>query len=298
MYNVYVIKTGAYHMPIINKVNKKTVRCGYCHRPGHNKSSCQQYASRIEELRENHGSDFYLVAGYDAKKAKRKASGKARQCSYCSEVGHNRKTCQIIVTHMGEIRAKNVEYRKQIWSAMVKHGIFTGAIITSDENTAYRKKGDRTSGSFRVPMVITRVMWENINVWEREYRYYSAIMTERTPMLVKPITDLGTNWPRSIGFPLDYDLLWNKMTHDTFESYNDANNNWYSRYKDHYFPTVISGVNAQKPPLGWLLCEDLDSEKALKEFFKKRKASEKYRPLAKGVTNESLHKTMREESGY
>ena len=46
---------------------------------------------------------------------------------------------------------------------------------------------------------------------------------------------------------------------------------WYSKYKDYYFPTVISRVDEQKPPLGWMTCDDEETVKALKEFYKNRK---------------------------
>ena len=286
-------------MPIVTKY-KKTVRCGYCRKPGHNRSSCPQYAERIETLRSQSGNDYYVVAQYDAKKARRKASGTSRKCSYCSEGGHNRKTCSILKTDMEAVRLKNVEYRKQMFTAMVNHGIFVGAVVESDSNTQLVTPQEYSGGRFQTPMVITSVMWNHINVWETAYNYYSNELGTRAPFKVKPISSLNRPWDSEIGFPLDYDLLWNRMTLDSFQNFNGErdDNGWYSRFKNTYFPTVISKVKAQKPPLGWLTCEDVESEKVLKEYFKKRTSSDCFRTLTKGLTRDEESDKLREEQGY
>ena len=299
MYNVYVIERGAYHMPIITK-HKKTVRCGYCRKPGHNRSSCPEYAERIETLRSQSGNDYYVVAQYDAKKARRKASGTSRKCSYCSEGGHNRKTCPTIKSDMEKVRVSNVEYRKQTFKAMVNQGIFVGALVTSDANTLFINPKDHNGGRFRTPMVVTSVMWNNINVWETAYNYYSHDIGTRAPFKAKPISSLNRQWDSDMGFPMDYDLLWNRMTLDGFQKFSGERDDggWYSRFRTTYFPTVVSKVSAQKPPLGWLTCEDVESEKVLKEYFKKRTSMDSFRTLTKGLTRDEEADKMREEQGY
>ena len=255
-------------MPIRHHTHKRTVRCGYCRQPGHNKSSCPTYAERIEDMRREYGSDYWIVAKYDEKKVKRKASGNARKCSYCHQGGHNRKTCKDLKSHMDITRAKNVEYRKRVFQAMVHHGIFTGAIVKSNNHTRYDRESDLR---WCVPMVITQVMWSDINLWESEYRYFSNDIKDRPQLKAKPICELTTKYASPVGFPLDYDLLWNKITPGVFELYcGDDPDCWYVKSKDTYFTTVVSRVNAEKPPLGWLTCEDAPSEKALKEFYKNR----------------------------
>jgi len=287
-------------MPIIHKTHKKTVRCGYCGQLGHNRSSCPDYAQRIEVLRASEGSDYYVVAQYDAKKARRKASGKFRKCSYCLEGGHNRKTCTELQTDMEKVRANNVEYRKQIFEAMVNQGIFVGAVVESESNTQLVNQKDYGGGRFKTPMVVTSVMWNNINVWENAYNYYSDDIGSRAPLKIKPMSNVMQPWDQGAGFPLDYDLLWNRMTLDSFQSFNGDRDDggWYSRFKFTYFPTVISKVNAQKPPLGWLTCEDVESEKVLKEYFKKRTSMDSFRAYTKGLTRDEESDKMREEQGY
>jgi len=286
-------------MPIITK-HKKTVRCGYCRKPGHNRSSCPEYAERIETLRSQSGNDYYVVAQYDAKKARRKASGTSRKCSYCSEGGHNRKTCPTIKSDMEKVRVSNVEYRKQTFKAMVNQGIFVGALVTSDANTLFINPKDHNGGRFRTPMVVTSVMWNNINVWETAYNYYSSEVGTRAPFKAKPISSLNRQWDSDMGFPMDYDLLWNRMTLDGFQKFSGERDDggWYSRFRTTYFPTVVSKVSAQKPPLGWLTCEDVESEKVLKEYFKKRTSMDSFRTLTKGLTRDEEADKMREEQGY
>ena len=271
---------------------KRTVRCGYCHQPGHNRSSCPQYAARVEDMRKEHGSDYWMVAQYDAKKTKRKASGKSRKCSYCGGVGHNRKTCAALKSDMFEVKARNTEYRKGLFNAMVKHGIFTGAIVKSDNNTRLCAQGNPR---WQMPMVIVRVMWEHLNIWEAEFRYYSSNIGERAPFKARPITDLRHRYASDMGFPQDYDLLWNKMTIDVFDRYMGDINDWYGKFKHTYFPTVISPVNAEKPPLGWLTCDDAESQKSLKEFFKKRTSFDVYRPHIKGLTRDEEFELRQKE---
>lgn len=275
-------------MPIVHKTHKKTVRCSYCHQPGHNKSSCPQYAARIEELRADYGDDHYAVTAYDYKKNKRKASGKYRRCSYCGESGHNRKTCVALKSDVLKVKAKNAAYRQGVYEAMVKHGIFTGAVVESENNTRLSvvTVGEGTS-RYRMPMVITRIMWRHINIWETEFRYYSSDnMGERAPLHAKPINDLTQKYAQNMGFPQDYDLLWNKMTLDVFERYMGPDDDWYGRFKHNYFCTVTSPVPAEKPPLGWLTCDDTESQETLKEFFKKRTSKDIYQPYTKGLTRD------------
>mgnify|MGYP002847561722 CR=1 FL=1 len=274
-------------MPIVSKKYKRTVRCGYCHQSGHNKSSCPQYAARIEELRADYGDDHYAVAAYDYKKNKRKASGKNRSCSYCGEKGHNRKTCAALKSDMFAVKAKNAEYRKGLYDAMVRHGIFTGAIVESDNNTRLIDFNNYQGGRWKVPMVITRVMWEHLNIWETEFRhYYSDELGERSPFQVKPLDGFGHSGFYRMGFPQDYDLVWNKMTIDTFDKYMGPDDDWYGRYKNQYFCTVASPVPAEQPPIGWLTCDDTESQQSLKEFFKKRTSKDIYRSHTKGLTRD------------
>ena len=85
------------------------------------------------------------------------------------------------------------------------------------------------------------------------------------------------------------------MTSDIFEKYTAGLDDWYGRFKHTYFCTVVSPVNAEKPPLGWLTCDDTESQKSLKEFFKKRTSKDIYRPHTKGLTRDEEFELRQKE---
>jgi len=253
-------------MAYAHRTYKRTVRCSYCRQKGHNKSKCPTYEERVEKMRHDYGSDYWMVVQYDEKKAKRKAKGADRKCSYCSEGGHNRGTCTILADHMQQTKEANIAYRKTVFQSMVNHGIFVGSVVTTDSFNCDPDGGNR----YLAPWVITEVCWEDINLWETEFRYYSAQIGERAPLRMAPLSNPFKSYTHSVGFPHDYTMQYNKMGFTQFARWEQADT-WYGQYRNSYFPTVISKVNAQKPPLGWLLCEDEGFEKTLKEFYKKRK---------------------------
>jgi len=255
-------------MAYAHRTYKRTVRCSYCRQEGHNKSACLTYDARMEDMREKYGNDYWIVAQYDEKKAKRKASGKSRKCSYCSEGGHNRGTCTILADHMQQTKEANIAYRSMVFQRMVQHGLFAGALITNGNLSG----GPNAEDKFLAPWVIIEVCWGSINLWETEFRYYSDLIRERAPLKASPLANAFRSYAFPIGFPYDYLMNYNKLDKAQFQRYS-APDTWHGQFKNSYFPTVISKVDTQKPPTGWLLCEDEGFEKTLKEFYKKRKAT-------------------------
>ena len=78
--------------------NKKTVKCSFCKRLGHNSVTCTVYKEEVDKLRTEFGSNHPDVVEYDSFKSNysRKSSinaNKRRACSYCGEEGHNVRTC-------------------------------------------------------------------------------------------------------------------------------------------------------------------------------------------------------------
>jgi hypothetical protein len=98
----------------------------------------------------------YTVRHYDAKKARKAASAKARRCSYCGLLGHNRASCPKLKDAMESYRCKNVEYRKNVLAALIESGLGPGAMITIE----------RYSGEISIK-VITEVNWAEINMSEK-----------------------------------------------------------------------------------------------------------------------------------
>ena len=80
------------------------MRCSYCHRQGHNISTCEV---KTEYLRSRAQSDFassYWKSRYEERIAPRTNSSKS--CGYCQHPGHTRRTCERLI----EDRNWYVEY--------------------------------------------------------------------------------------------------------------------------------------------------------------------------------------------
>ncbi|MEL0098231.1 MAG: hypothetical protein VW907_01595, partial [Opitutae bacterium] len=95
-----------------------TVRCGYCYQKGHNKRSCGDYSNALQriykrskedgdmERARQYGEIYTKRTGCDpdtgasiAKTKEQKKQAKAARmqnirCSYCTERGHTRRTCE------------------------------------------------------------------------------------------------------------------------------------------------------------------------------------------------------------
>ena len=109
------------------------VRCRYCRGRGHNITGCPDYKNKIEELRSIHGNDHYSVANYDAKKAKRSKKVEDKNCSYCSEKGHTRRTCSGIAEHKQIVRDLTILHRKAFFLNISESGTGIGAILSQKD---------------------------------------------------------------------------------------------------------------------------------------------------------------------
>ena len=250
--------------------HKRTVHCTYCHDKGHNKASCPDLKQRIEDLRAKHGDDYYAVRTYDLKKAKRKASGKNRKCSYCDEGGHNRATCTTLKENMEETRGKNSEFRKSFYRHLIRLGAGVGAIVSSDANSMLVDQ-DGTA-RYRIPQIVTDINWLGINVWNREVWYFNGANEGHTgaqpaPFFTLPIGLLGENrWKNALGLPYDEELLKLFLSERILGELKDGTH-WRANKIGNHFLTVESPVPPPAPPAGWFSSKD----KKIKEIYKQRK---------------------------
>ena len=105
-------------MPYVKRV--RTVYCGHCGLPGHNRSTCEDHKKMIEHRRHAKGSDDWFVAQYDRKQQKRAEKSKNRTCSYCADTGHNRATCKHLAEHIEVTREFNSAYRRTFYDSITK----------------------------------------------------------------------------------------------------------------------------------------------------------------------------------
>jgi len=252
---------------------KRTVRCSYCGDSGHNRSSCSNLKEHIEKLRAEHGDEHYTVRVHDRKKAKRKASGKSRKCSYCDEGGHNRATCSHLKEHMAETRAKNSEFRKAVYRHLCRLGIGVGAIVSSDTHQNRIDPDNFESARYRVPQIVTDINWLGINVWNREVWYFDSSSSGHTgdrpaPLFVVPMGNLGAyNWKNVMGYPFDEELLKLFLNERLLGELKDGSH-WRANEKENHFLTIESPVPPTAPPKGWFSSKD----KKIKEIYKRRKS--------------------------
>ena len=181
-------------MSYAHKPYKRTVRCRHCHQSGHNKSTCPDYAAQIERQRAAHGSDYWMVADYDRKKAKRR-NGAERKCSYCDEKGHNRATCSVLKEHMAITQQKNNAFRALVIARLEALGFGLGSLVTAQRWKVPTVREDvEGKPEYHYPAyVVTEIRWDHINIWNNCWNYPDD---QNAFYGAKPILDLTC--PRTV----------------------------------------------------------------------------------------------------
>ena len=143
--------------------NKKTVKCSFCGRLGHNRVSCPKLKEMIEKEREEHGSDHPDVKLYDemsvgySKKSSNNAS-RTRHCKYCFMPNHNVRSCKDRARDISELKKRNHYWRMAVLEFFRKRGIGTGCIMTNKYSKRYGSKmynkGDK--------WILTSINWDLI----------------------------------------------------------------------------------------------------------------------------------------
>ena len=253
-------------MAYSRQTHKRTVHCSYCRERGHNKSSCPEYAERIERLRGANGDDHYLVAAFDRKKAKRSSKAKDRKCSYCDGKGHNRATCPELRAHILESQAKNAIFRKAILERMKALGVGVGAILSTDRFMGRTDEDDYEypPTRYRIPHVITLISWDNINHFNREYSYFD----NNAPWISKPLCNITSTWNSEPGWVWDPETVKLLMDECVAKQWIEGSH-WRSDSKMQYFCDVESPVKTPIPPDKWSLGGDL---KFWKRVYKNQKS--------------------------
>lgn len=133
--------------------NKKTVKCSFCNRLGHNRISCPKLAIAIEGLRDKFGSNHPDVQVYDKgrkrySKKSRNNANKTRRCKFCHKTGHNIRTCSEKSKKMSDLKKLNHNWRMIILEELKVREIGVGCIMT-----------DVTNGNW----MLTSIDWQKIN---------------------------------------------------------------------------------------------------------------------------------------
>ena len=135
-----------------------TVTCSYCYNRGHNRSTCPKERDDIAARREDYGATDWRVADYDQRmeRKKQRSSGANRRCSYCSEQGHNRRSCSLKKEHVDAFARQNADFRRKVKEHLVEVGVGPGAIIEG-------RSWNTREGTYEdVPLLLTSISWDEI----------------------------------------------------------------------------------------------------------------------------------------
>ena len=217
-----------------------TVRCSICYQKGHNKSGCPQVAREYKEFQDilakynaanpdkpDIEEDQYI--GYSLKERiglryqhirsreivlTKKRKNKARQCTYCGTVGHNRRTCASLNNHVDQLVEASALYNAKVAKAFELSGIYVGALIQYKVEEYDHSKCEWIKES-RMG-IVSRVNLKSYNVMSylfSNYQTHNAITVRSTdgkehhlrpalPRAIKEDLFIGNSWSNSGNYTL------------------------------------------------------------------------------------------------
>ena len=167
--------------------NKKTVKCGYCGKIGHNRVSCEEQKATIEENRTLYGSSHPDVKEYDEYKQdySKKSSTNAKNtrfCSYCRTSGHNSRTCTVRSRDFTRLKKLNYKWRTAMLEELQARGIGIGSIFSSTSSSHSVNK----SKSKKIWTLVS-VDWGNLS-WIIDNRRVFKMVLLSNPSTTKILT--------------------------------------------------------------------------------------------------------------
>ena len=139
-----------------------SIHCSYCHKQGHNRTTCEARKERVAVLMQDYDKNRYhdLVLEEERRvRQKKHRSAIGRKCSYCmgrywaESTDHNRRNCPRKAEDMAKAVSLNKEWRVSMYVAMAELGIGPGAIVK-----------DTRSGV----CVVKEVKWDAMNHFVRQ----------------------------------------------------------------------------------------------------------------------------------
>ena len=146
-----------------------TVTCGYCGQSGHNKRSCPQLKAHLDRRREAFGDDDYQVRAHEQHRERTSRKGEKRSCTYCGEMGHNRRTCPTLAGHVAQMQKASVVFRRQFVAALQTSGIGVGSLLVHTD-----------WGNRQTRYLVTAINWDAVTAFDT-----------RTGMPVYKVRDLA-----------------------------------------------------------------------------------------------------------
>ena len=165
--------------------NKKTVKCSFCHRLGHNRVSCPKLKEQVEKLRQEFGSNHPDVDEYDNYKNlySRKSRANAntiRRCSYCASTSHNVRTCTAKSTDIIKLKKLNKDWRNNVLNELRSKGIGVGTIMS---NSGYVSSIENKKS----PWTLVSIDWHNLS-WLIDNRKAFKLILMSNPAVYREVT--------------------------------------------------------------------------------------------------------------
>ena len=165
--------------------NKKTVKCSFCNRLGHNRVTCPKLNEAMTALEDKYGSSHPDVVDHKSylssysKKSKKNAT-KERYCSYCRAPSHNIRTCQERSKDTSKIKKLNYRWRQKIIKELHSRGIGVGAIIsTANHISSIENKSS--------PWTVVSIAWDKVN-WITDNARVFKIILMSNPAIQRELT--------------------------------------------------------------------------------------------------------------
>jgi len=222
-----------------------TVTCSECWQTGHNKNGCPRRKERYEEAlvmpEEERGFRERRIIEEWENKRKRNTT---RKCTYCDEIGHNRRSCEDLKSHMAYVQKQNVAFKEALLEHLRDIGLNTGAFVQ-------HLPTDRVGFTDPIVLFVQKICWDQVHISQA---------VNSIPRFVKcfPVRNMGDlqgremlsvrsleHWPTGAKWPNEPDTRYNE---------------W------HYSLKVVAPTSiAVEPPEGWLT-----ETASTKAFFKDR----------------------------
>ena len=165
--------------------NKKTVKCSFCNRLGHNRVTCLKLKKSITDLEDKYGSNHPDVLEHRAylndysEKSKKNAT-KSRYCSYCRKSSHNVRTCVERSKDVSRIKKLNFRWRTKIRQELHARGIGVGSIIsTANHISSIENKAS--------PWTVVSIAWDKVN-WITDNARVFKIILMSNPAIQRELT--------------------------------------------------------------------------------------------------------------
>ena len=242
--------------------------CGYCGDTGHNRSTCPQEKASIEKTRER-DPDNYRVRWYDSAQAARKESRKYaaanRSCSYCSQSGHNRRSCSTLKQDKHYAVIANAEERVKILDYMRTEGIGVGALMVlssrvyNEEEGSYERKLQ--------PHLLRKINWQVL-----DFAYFETGLNDREHQAnTEPLEVVNLKTGEVSKHNLLAPSQIERRKREVKEALEKGEAPW-----GLYTPVPVSNAEAVTPPQGWLESRSDTHLLDLRFGGKGKKATTKY----------------------